>query len=247
MSDARVTIGARQRGRRPPLGIIMLDIAIERPPGDVGHSASWPFEVITRTVPGATARKIVGGDDADLLDAFVAAGEQLRDAGAIGLITSCGFLACRQRDLSARLSLPLATSSLLQLPLIERCLPAGRRAGVVTYDAAALTDRHFIDVGADPATPRVGLPPDSTLRAHIEHGRAYDGEALSGEVHAAVAALLAQHPDIGAIVFECTNLPPFADGVSRVFGLPVYDIITLGRWFYSGLIQTAYPQSQSMG
>ena len=43
------------------------------------------------------------------------------------------------------------------------------------------------------------------------------------------------------------NLPPFADGVSRAFGLPVYDVITLGRWFYSGLIQTAYPQSQSTG
>ena len=57
-----------QHGRHPPLGIIMLDIAIERPPGDVGHSASWPFDVVFRTVPGATARKIVNGDDADLMD-----------------------------------------------------------------------------------------------------------------------------------------------------------------------------------
>jgi len=35
--------------------------------------------------------------------------------------------------------------------------------------------------------------------------------------------------------------------VSRAFGLPVYDIITLGRWFYSGLTQTAYSQSIGMG
>jgi hypothetical protein len=59
--------------------------------------------------------------------------------------------------------------------------------------------------------------------------------------------LLSVNPDIGAVVFECTNLPPFSDEVSRVFGLPVYDIITLGRWFYSGLIQTAYSQSIGMG
>ncbi|MGY4303805.1 hypothetical protein ACVIJ6_001048 [Bradyrhizobium sp. USDA 4369] len=236
-----------QHGRQPPLGIIMLDIAIARPPGDVGHSASWPFDVVYKTVPGASARKIVGGDDADLMDAFVAAGEELQAEGAIGLITSCGFLASRQRELSARMSLPLATSSLLQLPLIERCLPSGRRAGVVTYDADALTDRHFAEVGADPATPRVGLAPDSSLRAHIEHGRAYDRNALQSEVLAAVRALLSDRPEIGAVLFECTNLPPFADEVSRAFGVPVYDIITLGRWFYSGLIQTAYPQLQGRG
>ena len=236
-----------RRGRHAPLGIIMLVITIDRQPGDVGQPASWPFDVIYRTVPGASARKIVGGDEPDLMDAFVAVGEELRAEGAIGLITSCGFLASRQRELSARMSLPLATSSLLQLPLVERCLPSGRCAGVVTYDADALTDRHFVEVGADPATPRVGLAPDSSLRAHIERGRAYDRDRLRSELHAAVRALLSSHPRIGAIVVECTNLPPFAAEVLHRFGLPVYDIITLGRWFYSGLIQAAYPQSQGMG
>ena len=236
-----------QHGRHPPLGIIMLDIAIERPPGDVGHSASWPFDVVFRTVPGATARKIVNGDDADLMDAFVAAGDELRAEGAIGLTTSCGFLASRQGELSARMNLPLATSSLLQLPMVERCLPSGRRAGVVTYDSEALTDRHFAGAGADPETPRVGLPPDGSLRAHIEHGRPYDRDGLRRDVRGAVSTLLSGNPGIGAIVFECTNLPPFSEEVSREFGLPVYDIITLGRWFYSGLIQSAYSQSLSMG
>ncbi|MHC2313044.1 hypothetical protein ACVIHC_000090 [Bradyrhizobium diazoefficiens] len=236
-----------QSGRHPPLGVIMLDLAIDRPSGDVGHSASWPFDVIFRTVAGATARKIVDGDDADLIDAFVAAGDELHAEGAVGLTTSCGFLAARQRELAARMKLPLATSSLLQLPMVERCLPAGRRAGVITYDAKALTDRHFADVGADPKTPRAGLPMEGSLRAHIEGGRAYDRGGAARDVHAAVRMLLSAHPDIGAVVFECTNLPPFSDEVSRAFGLPVYDIITLGRWFYSGLIQTAYSQSIGMG
>ena len=55
------------------------------------------------------------------------------------------------------MKLPLATSSLLQLPIVERCLSAGRRAGVVTYDAKALTERHFVAVGADPGTPTLSL------------------------------------------------------------------------------------------
>ena len=86
----------------PPLGIIMLDTAFVRPPGDVGHAASWPVPVLFETVPGATARRIVGGQDCDLADAFVQAGERLRARGAVGVITSCGFLAARQRSFAAR-------------------------------------------------------------------------------------------------------------------------------------------------
>lgn len=223
----------------PPLGIIMLDTRFERPPGDVGHPASWPFPVLFETVRGATARRVVGGQDAALGDAFVQAGERLRARGAIGIVTSCGFLAARQRSLAARMTLPLATSSLMQLPLIDRCLPGGRRAGVVTYDADALNPAHFVEVGADPATPVVGLPADGALRGLIERGAPYDAAALARDVLEAAGRLVARG-DIGAILMECTNLPPFSKAVAERYDLPVFDIITLGRWFHSGLLQTRY-------
>lgn len=220
----------------PPLGIIMLDTAFERPPGDVGNAASWPFPVRLKTVASASARRIVDGEDADLIDAFVTAGEALAAEGAIGLITSCGFLAIRQAELAARLSVPIATSSLLQLPMIERCLPKGRRVGVVTYDADALTDAHFSAVGANPATARIGLPAGGALRGLIERGEPYRSAELQREVLAAVRTLLDRQAGIGAILFECTNLPPFSAAVSKAFSLPVYDVLTMGAWFYQGLM-----------
>ncbi|MGI6247414.1 MAG: aspartate/glutamate racemase family protein [Pseudochelatococcus sp.] len=227
----------------PALGILMLDTAFHRPAGDVGHRETWPFDVLFRTVGGAAARKIVGGDDADLIDAFVEAGEALRAEGAVGLTTSCGFLACRQRTLSARLSIPIATSSLMQLPMIERSLPGGKRAGVITYDAQALTERHFAEVGADPSTPRVGLPENGILRRVIEHAAPYDAALLRADVLSSVRKLLDGSDGIGAIVLECTNLPPFAADIAREYGLPVYDIVTLGRWFHSGLVQQRFAGS----
>ena len=223
-----------------PLGIVMLDTRFERPPGDVGHSGSWPFPVRYEVVRGATARRVVGGRDADLVDAFVEAGERLHASCAVGVITSCGFLAARQRALAGRLSLPVATSSLMQLPLIERCLPSGRRAGVVTYDAEALTPAHFTEIGADPSTPVVGLPPSGRLRGLIERDEPYDRAALRQEVLDAVGRLLSGRDTIGAIVLECTNLPPFARDVAETFGRPVYDIMSLGRWFYAGLVPSSY-------
>ncbi|WP_094461893.1 aspartate/glutamate racemase family protein [Pannonibacter phragmitetus] len=219
----------------PPLGIIMLDTAFERPPGDVGNAASWPFPVLYQTVSGATARKVVGGDDADLLDAFVAAGEALQGQGAVALITSCGFLAARQPVLAARLSLPVATSSLSQIPVIASLLPKGRTVGVITYDGASLGPAHFAGVGADPATPVAGLPQAGAFRGLIEGGAAYDAPALQAELEAVAERLIAEHPSTGALLLECTNLPPFSSALRQRFGLPVFDILTLGRWLHQAV------------
>jgi hypothetical protein len=222
------------------LGILMLDTAFERPPGDVGHPATWPFPILVRRIEGATARRVVGGDDADLIERFVAAGEALAAEGAVGLITSCGFLAAHQPTLAHRLSIPIATSSLLLVPVVERCLPGRRRVGVVSYDAASLGPRHFAGVGAAVDTPVIGLPADGHLHAVIEGGARLEPARVEAEVVDAVGRLLADHPEVGAIVLECTNLPPHAAAVERTFGLPVHDVVTLGIWFHSGLGERRY-------
>ncbi|KAA6486217.1 aspartate/glutamate racemase family protein [Agrobacterium rhizogenes] len=216
------------------LGIIMLDTAFERPVGDVGNAKSWPFPVLYRKVSGATARTVVAGRDESLLEAFVEAGEELQRQGARALTTSCGFLVLRQSLLASRLSLPVATSSLMQIPLVMRCLPAGKRVGVVTYERSSLTPAHFSEAGADPETPTVGLPKEGYFHGLIERGEAYDWGNLEMELTGGVQDLLAREADIGAIVFECTNLPPFSGAIARRFGLPVFDILTLGRWLFAG-------------
>src|SRR5437773_2724241 len=39
--------------------------------------------------------------------------------------------------------------------------------------------------------------------------------------------LVAEHPDIGALVLECTNMPPYTADIQRETGLPVFDIVSL--------------------
>lgn len=216
-----------------PLGIMMLDTSFERPIGDVGNAASWPFPVLYKRITGATARKVVSGQDDDLLDAFVAAGQELVSEGAFALTTSCGFLALRQSQLSARLAVPVATSSLLQIPSLMATLPNGKTVGVVTYDRASLTERHFQEAGVHGKPPIAGLPNGGAFRGLIEGGMRYDAQALADELAMTVEDLLQHHSNIGALVFECTNLPPFSSGISRKFGLPVFDILTLGKWLHS--------------
>ncbi len=221
-----------------PLGIIMLDTAFERPVGDVGNADSWPFPVLYRTVSGALPRDVVDGREGGLTDAFVAAGEELIRQGAGALLTSCGFLVLRQRRLAARLSRPLATSSLLQLPQIAAMLPADRKIGVVTYDADSLTPTHFREAGViepTPLPPVVGLPKGGAFHRLIEQNAPYDRPLLEAELMEAVEGLLRRDPAIGAILLECTNLPPFTAAITARFGLPVFDVLTLGRWLHAGL------------
>jgi hypothetical protein len=53
-----------------------------------------------------------------------------------------------------------------------------------------------------------------------------DTKAARTEMVAGAEALCLQHPNVGAIVLECTNMPPYADDIALATGKPVYSILT---------------------
>lgn len=57
---------------------------------------------------------------------------------------------------------------------------------------------------------------------------------MAAEVVEAAQSLVSDHGKVQAIVLECTNMPPFTSLVEKVTGRKVWDILTLGRWLYSG-------------
>jgi hypothetical protein len=221
---------------QPTLGILMLDTRFPRVPGDVGNPATWPFPVRYAVVRDASPERVVRGDAAGLVDAFATAGRTLAAEGAAGIITTCGFLALHQPTLAAALPVPFASSSLMQLPLLARMLPAGKRPGVVTIDAASLTERHFAAVGADPETPVVGVDPEGAFaRAILGDLPSLDTAAAEREILAAGERLVAEHPGVAAVVLECTNMPPYAGALRARLAIPVYDMVGFGCWFQAGL------------
>jgi len=205
------------------LGILMLDTRFPRPPGDIGHPQTFAFPVRRRIVSGAAPATVVRGDDPAQLAPFVEAGRSLVAEGALAVATSCGFLARWQRELAAALPVPVWTSSLLKLAELR-----GQRCGVITIEAASLQAGHFEAVGADPATPVEGITPGSPLHRTLLEDRAELDEAdAQQQVLAAGARLLRRHPDLQALVLECTNLPPYAAALRAATGLPVHDVVTL--------------------
>lgn len=224
------------------LGILMVETHFRRFLGDIGHAETWPFPVQYRVVRGARPQDMVRLQGGRLLEPFTRAAQELIEDGVDGIVTTCGFLALYQRELAASCSVPVATSALLQVPVVARTLPAGRGVGVLTYAPEALTPAHLEAVGADPATPIGGLKPGSEFRRAIATGdTTVPYEVWQSEVLTAAEALVRDHPGIGAIVCECTNLTPFSAAISERLGLPVFDAVSLVHWFHAGLRPFAFP------
>jgi len=115
-------------------------------------------------------------------------------------------------------------------------LAANRRVGVLTADAAALTPRHLQAVGAPMDTPVAGLDPAGEFsRTLFEDRLTLDQGRAEAEVLEMAGRLVNAHPELGALVLECTNLPPYRGAIQRATGLPVYDCNTLVRWLWLGV------------
>jgi len=222
------------------VGILMLETRFPRIPGDIGHAATWPFPVLYKVVRGATGERVTtaGANDRStgLLDAFLAAGAELVQDGADGITTSCGFLSIYQRELAAHCRVPVAASALMQIPLVERLLPHGKRVGVLTFSAALLGSDHLVAAGAAPDTPVVGT------ERRREFWRVMAGDEITLDIAAARQDILAagdefvaEHPEVGAVVVECTNMVPFARALRQRLNMPVYDIYSFVTWFHAGL------------
>ena len=132
--------------------------------------------------------------------------------------------------------MPVATSSLMQAPLIESLLPPGRRVGILTISAGSLTREHLTAAGVDADTPVIGTDGGREFtRALIGNEPELDVSAAEQDILEAGEALVTRHPEVGAVLLECTNMAPYARALSEHLSRPVFDIYSFMTWFHAGL------------
>ncbi len=73
------------------LGILMLETEFPRVHGDVGNAATFPFPVLYKVVPGATAYSVVKQKGAGLDNVFIDANRELVQIGADGFEQVAAF------------------------------------------------------------------------------------------------------------------------------------------------------------
>ncbi|MFM0304270.1 aspartate/glutamate racemase family protein [Paraburkholderia sediminicola] len=246
---------AQQRSRTihgVSIGILMLDTGFERLPGDIGHGETWQFPVQYARLRGLTGPDVMAatcGDPvaaAPLLDRFVEAANELAALGVDGITTSCGFLVSFQQSLTERCRVPVATSSLLQIPSIAALLPARQRVGILTAREMSLTATHLHAANAPLNLPVAGLSDDSRfLQNNLANAPHVSFDEQANDVLECAERLLTRHPEVGAIVSECSNFAPYSALIAERFDVPVFDIVSMVDWFHTGLRPRRYSSSFS--
>ncbi|MCC2675037.1 MAG: hypothetical protein K0Q43_2271 [Ramlibacter sp.] len=213
------------------IGVLMLDTRFPRPPGDIGHPDCLGAPVRRAVVDGAWPSRVVASAESmrasGLAGLFGARARELEREGARAITTSCGFLVLLQRELQQAVSVPVVTSSLLHLP---RLLAGGSRVGVLTISAAHLGREHLLAAGVEPARQGdvivQGVDPDGEFAQAILGNRAaMDLAAARANVVSAALELKARAPDLGSVVLECTNMPPYAAAVREATGWQLYSLL----------------------
>ena len=213
-----------------PLGILMLESRFPRIPGDMGNAATWPFPVAYRIVKGASPHRVVRENARGLYTQFLNAALDLQAQGVDAITTNCGFLVMFQAELEAALDIPVVTSTLLEYGQLQEALPEGQSVGILTISLETLSDRHLEAAGVPAGAPIVGVEPGCEFqRVILNNEMELDVTQAEREMVRAAERLIGEYPQVGAILFECTNMPPYADAVRRATGLPVFQASTWSK------------------
>ena len=221
----RIGILAWEGGLIPP-GLMQL----EKLKGNSTNLESYDYPVQIRRVEGASAESIVINPDETVLQRMVSVMEEMIAEGVTAITTSCGFNAIHQKRLADSVSVPVFTSSLMQIPFVLRTLKEGQSVAVITARKASLTPLHFRNCGVADSAPVhiVGM------EEWKEWGKVLDSNVpevdmglIEKEIIEAGSLAKKQYPDVGAFVLECTDMPPFSKAIRNGTGLPVFDFITL--------------------
>lgn len=226
-----------------PIGILCLETYYGRPPGHIRNASTFRFPVMYRIVRGATARRVVKEAAPELLNPFIEAARELEREGVMAITGSCGFLALFQDELADSVDIPVFASSLIQIPMVYRMLRRSQKVGILTASKSTLTEAHLKAVGAELVPICVGGMDDQKEFCEVViEGRRHelDVTRMAEEVLAVVDGLAKAHPEMGALVIECTDLPPFAHLIQEKIHLPVFDIVTLTNMVYETLVRTEY-------
>lgn len=210
-------------------------------PGNVANLSTYDFPVRLKVVPNCNQARIHVGDPT-LVDDIIKAAQELEAEGARAICAACGFFGNFQDQVAASVDIPVFLSSVVQLPWIQTGLKPTQKIGMLTADAHGITDNLFKSCGIQDSSHVIvrdlGRLPE--FSAIIESRGSFDNEIVRKEVVEAALNMVNEHPDIGAILLECSDLPPYAADIQRAVKLPVFDFITMIRWVHFATSQRPY-------
>lgn len=223
------------------IGVLILDASYPCIPGNVGNASTFPFPVRYEKIEGASIDRLLNQQDPDLASSFIDAARRLYSSGVRAITGACGFMALFQQEVAQSLDIPVFLSSLLQLPFIYQI--TGKKVGLITADSTCLQPRHFSSTGVPDGFPLAiaGMENQPEFRdAILKEKGTLDSDKIQAEVVGVARELVRTNPDIGSILLECSDLPPYAHAVQAAVGLPVFDFFTMINYVHTTLVRAPF-------
>ena len=224
------------------IGILILDASYPCIYGNVGNATTFPFPVRYKEVKGSSIDKLLNKMDKKLIKPFIEAAQELEKEGVKAISGACGFMALFQKELQESVSIPVFVSSLLQIPFIYQITQ--KKIGVITANKKRLTPKHFISVGVD--TDKIpiimyGMENKKEFReAILEEKGSLNSSQIEKEVLEVATKMQKENPDIGSVVLECSDLPPYAHSIQKKLNVLVFDFVTMINYVYSALVKNKF-------
>ncbi len=162
--------------------------------------------------------------------------------GVRAICSTCGFFGNFHTKVAEAVDVPVALSSLVQLPWIKNMIKPSQKVGILTANGAALSQELFKNCGVNDCSGIVvkDMMNSEEFAAVVDMRGHFDNEKARDEVVNAALELLEGDDNIGAILLECSDMPPYAAAIQAATQLPVFDFITLIKWLHNGTTQRPY-------
>ena len=175
---------------------------------------------------------------------IVDAAQELVRQGARAITSDCGYFGAYQREVAQAVPVPVFLSSLMQAPLMLSMLAPEQRLAAFVANGATLSDRLLDRIGIADHRSRIvfrGLEDKPEFRRVVlDECGTLDVELMEQEVVEAALEVQAAHQEVGAILLECSDLPPYSAAVQAATGLPVFDWIGFINYVHQAVSAKPY-------
>lgn len=235
------------------LGVMLLDEIYPGFPGDVRNASAFPFPIQYEIIRNVDMPNLVFAEDKTAcLEPIVEAAQNLERMGCRAITAECGFFAYFQQEIASAVNVPVFLSSLLQVPLAQQIIGPNKIVGILGHaESRQYTDHLLESVGIKPGGNYViccGRDTDGSCE-EFEHlwtpGKKSDPpgadfEKTEKEFTAFAVKAYQDHPNMGAMVLECTGFQPFARALQRLIDIPIFSWGMLLDYAYSVAVHREY-------
>jgi len=232
----------------PTVGIIQLPANIPMLPGDMGNPTTFNFPVLYELLEDVDPFWVLAAEPHPIvMEKCIEACKKFAMQGVKTIIGNCGFFANYQPEVSKSLDVGVQffNGSLMQVPMLLTSIGSNKKVGILTASKKLLEP--------SPALKNSGVSDEDMNRIVIygnedgEQMKLITGETgkfnpkkMEKELVALATKMVNDHPDIGAVVLECTEFPPYASAIQDAIRRNVWDFVTMTNFMHAGAMRTPY-------